>query len=136
MLLTRLPLPYAQRHILAQLACLSHAASVHSEPGSNSPYKILHLVQSRPSLSRVSLSVSSEGNSFSLLKSKTTTLKFLNSVSRTFAQSKFQRTVPFVTIQSDHSPSPLSSPFLKNIPLHSSRRKIKTQLTPISALLS
>ena len=36
----RCPFP-ASWKILARLACLNHAASVHSEPGSNSPIKIL-----------------------------------------------------------------------------------------------
>ena len=39
MLLTRLPL-YSQdySHFLVRLACVRHAASVDSEPGSNSPF--------------------------------------------------------------------------------------------------
>ena len=46
---TRLPLSGTRRHLLARLACLSHVASVHSEPGSNSPYKIIaNIVQSFP----------------------------------------------------------------------------------------
>ena len=34
---TRLPLLHPRRDFIARLACLNHAASVHSEPGSNSP---------------------------------------------------------------------------------------------------
>ena len=34
-LLPRLPLSVLRRELLARLACLIHAANVHSEPGSN-----------------------------------------------------------------------------------------------------
>ena len=40
-LLTRSPLVYPRRGLTARLACVRHAASVHSEPGSNSPVEIL-----------------------------------------------------------------------------------------------
>ena len=36
-LLTRPPLSGGRSHLRARLACVKHAASVHSEPGSNSP---------------------------------------------------------------------------------------------------
>ena len=39
MLLTRSPLSSGRSHLRARLACVKHAASVHSEPGSNSPLK-------------------------------------------------------------------------------------------------
>ena len=44
MLLTRLPL-YSQdcSHFLVRLACVRHAASVDSEPGSNSPFFLLRV---------------------------------------------------------------------------------------------
>ena len=61
MLLTRLPLSYTQRYTTARLACLSHAASVHSEPGSNSPYiNLTYRADSFSSLSLRSHSVPSE----------------------------------------------------------------------------
>ena len=41
MLLTRSPLSGGRSHLRARLACVKHAASVHSEPGSNSPVCIL-----------------------------------------------------------------------------------------------
>ena len=37
MLLTRPPLKYPRRDLFVRLACVRHAASVHPEPGSNSP---------------------------------------------------------------------------------------------------
>jgi hypothetical protein len=40
-LLTRSPLSGGRSHLRARLACVKHAASVHSEPGSNSPVCIL-----------------------------------------------------------------------------------------------
>ena len=40
-LLTRAPLySPSEESFLVRLACVKHAASVHSEPGSNSPYKL------------------------------------------------------------------------------------------------
>jgi hypothetical protein len=36
-LLTRSPLEYPRKGLSARLACVKHAASVHPEPGSNSP---------------------------------------------------------------------------------------------------
>ena len=40
MLLTRSPLSRDRSLLRARLACVKHAASVHSEPGSNSPLKV------------------------------------------------------------------------------------------------
>jgi hypothetical protein len=42
-LLSRPPLEYPRRGLSARLACIRHAASVHPEPGSNSPIKNLTL---------------------------------------------------------------------------------------------
>ena len=43
MLLTRAPLySFPEGNFLVRLACLRHAASVDSEPGSNSRYKFVH----------------------------------------------------------------------------------------------
>ena len=41
-LLTRSPLGSIRKPIPVRLACIKHAASVHPEPGSNSPQKLLH----------------------------------------------------------------------------------------------
>jgi hypothetical protein len=38
-LLTRSPLIHQQAGFIVRLACVKHAASVHPEPGSNSPLK-------------------------------------------------------------------------------------------------
>ncbi len=40
-LLTRSPLVYPRKGLTVRLACVKHAASVHPEPGSNSPQKAL-----------------------------------------------------------------------------------------------
>ena len=41
-LLTRSPLRYILLHTSVRLACIKHAASVHPEPGSNSPHKLTY----------------------------------------------------------------------------------------------
>ena len=94
MLLTRLPLLYTRRHTTARLACLSHAASVHSEPGSNSPYEIASQ-QPQPGVI-LTLYLSFAFSTRSLNQAGITTLKFIYySVPRTFAQSISQRTVSY-----------------------------------------
>ncbi len=40
MLLTRLPLEFVLLQIPVRLACVRYAASVHPEPGSNSPFDL------------------------------------------------------------------------------------------------
>ena len=47
MLLTRSPLIHQQAGFIVRLACVKHAASVHPEPGSNSPLKNRHNQQPR-----------------------------------------------------------------------------------------
>ena len=104
---TRLPLSGTRRHLLARLACLSHVASVHSEPGSNSPYKIIaNIVQSFPCsclrylITQFFLRV--------VLLLKRTSLK-VYSVFPNNAQSKFQRT----TSSFDRFPFCMSSGLLR-----------------------
>ena len=55
-LLTRLPLDFQKQAFnrLVRLACVKHAASVHPEPGSNSPSKYVGL-RARPVLTTVTL---------------------------------------------------------------------------------
>ena len=43
-LLTRAPLVSIRRPVTVRLACIKPAASVHPEPGSNSPYYVLFVV--------------------------------------------------------------------------------------------
>jgi hypothetical protein len=47
-LLTRSPLIPQQAGIIVRLACVKHAASVHPEPGSNSPLKTKKIKQTQP----------------------------------------------------------------------------------------
>ena len=50
MLLTRAPLEYPPKGLSVRLACLRHAASVRSEPGSNSPIETWHSIANAPSV--------------------------------------------------------------------------------------
>ena len=99
MLLTRSPLDI--RRYLVRLACIRHAASVHPEPGSNSPFDLLIMF----SLSRfllfeidVSYSVFKDRNFFRGLLSRATLtiIPFLATSSQAFFSSFFEVFLIFV----------------------------------------
>ena len=68
-----------------RLACLNHAASVHSEPGSNSPKRVQNLV-----IHELLYSASTEADARCLTEVRTPFLNF-DWGSQSIAQSKFQR---------------------------------------------
>ena len=102
---SRVPHPCATKHCcFVRLACLIHAASVRSEPGSNSPNKIPNTTGSAPAMSFVLQDFDLVANLS--IRSFTTTSRFLAKPQNLFlgfiALFNFQRSLALTAISNHH----------------------------------
>ena len=102
---------YCYAFVLARLACLNHAASVHSEPESNSPYKISYILSEK--INPFSLRISTSILGLFLLSIKSSLRIRPRRHMRRFAQSYLvnisQRTLPLHLFWKR---PPIKNPFL------------------------